>query len=108
MFNENYDSFACASTIKKFAKVIAVIGIVLMILAALAGIILCAIDDDLILIGVIVLVGGFILGFSAMIGAHCMWGFGDIVANTKIAASGASAVGSTVATAIDPEELPEL
>ena len=104
MFNKEYDSFACERAIKGAAKVFYVLGIILMCLGALAFIILASIDDDLILWGVIAFVVAFLLGLCSALSAHLVWGFGDVVANTKKISEGSN----NNTSAIDVNELPEL
>lgn len=80
MFDLNYDQ-NYSSVVKKWAKAIYIIGIVLICLFALVGFVL--LFTKLWLVGLIVAVAGPILGIGAMLSGHLLWGFAEMVEKTQ-------------------------
>ena len=101
MFDKNFNA---EKSIKKWAEAILIAGKVLMGLSALAAFIVLCIDVDLGGVSLIILGGGGIMLISTMFSATMIWGFGDVVGNTKRISTG------TVTEVEQDEdiELPEL
>ena len=102
MFDKNFNA---EKSIKKWAGAILIAGKVLMGLSALAAFIVLCIDAEFLWwVSLIILGGGGIMLISAMFSATMIWGFGDVVGNTKRISTG------TVTEVEQDEdiELPEL
>ena len=110
MFEENVseklfpENFNAEGSIKKWAKTILIAGIVFMVLCVLAAIVLLGVEaEDLWWIALIVLADGLLTLFGASFLSTMVWGFGDVVGNTKRIASGTTAADQNIEA-----ELPEL
>ena len=72
---------------KKIRGLAAVIGWIGMILCVLGGVIGCiaciAVDEDVILVGIGCLLGGFISAFFWWISTWLMYGFGELIVKTS-------------------------
>ena len=83
-FGENYNS---EKTIKKIATIFAYSGFVFAILAVLTAFILLvtAIDmiEDMVWLPIVIVLGGAVVGCGLIIPAHLIWGFGELIENTK-------------------------
>lgn len=67
MFND------IANTLKVFSQLLLVVFIILSLVAFIA---ILAINDELLLVAVIVLIGGIV---SALVGSSCLYGFGELI-----------------------------
>ena len=110
MFEENFsagmfpENFNAEESIKKWARTILIAGIVFMVLCVLAAIVLLGIEaEDFWWISLIVVVDGLLTLFGASFLSTMVWGFGDVVGNTKRIASGTTAAERNIEA-----ELPEL
>ena len=81
MFNKNFNA---ENSIKRWAKAIRIIGSILMGLCVIAAFIVFALDpEDTWWISLIILGGGILTILSSSFSSVLIWGFGDIVGNTK-------------------------
>jgi hypothetical protein len=102
MFENNFNA---EESIKKWAQIIANSGAVWLILCVLAGIIILCLDEYLWWVSLIVLADGILTVILANFFAVMVWGFGDVVGNTKRLSYGAE---PAPVVQQDEPELPEL
>ena len=102
MFKKNFNA---EHAIKQWANALLIIGKVLMWCSVIAAfIVLCCDAEYLWWVSLIILGGGGLALLSCISSATLLWGFGDVVGNTKRISAG------TVTEAMQDEdiELPEL
>ena len=101
-------SFDCEKALKYWAKVIRVAAAVFMGLCGIALLVFLSIDD-LWWIGLVAVADGLLTMAAAAFFSNFVWGFGDLVGNSKRALaqpSGAQAQATAQAAVVD--DLPEL
>ena len=76
MFDSN-EGYNCEESLKRWAKALYVIAIVIMVLCGVIGFFVLLLSPSA--LGLIVIVSGIGAGITSMVGAHLLWGFGDIV-----------------------------
>lgn len=102
MFPKNFNA---EESIKKWASIILYAGLIFLGVCVLVGFVLLCIEaEDFWWISLILLGGGLLTLFTACFLSVMVWGFGDVVGNTKRIASGTTAQ----AEQSDEVELPEL
>ena len=90
MFTENYSA---ENAIKRLAKIVYGVSLIFAGICLLGALIVIGIDAEYLWwIGLLIIVGGALVVAASLISAIFLWGFAEIIANTKKSASGVSAL----------------
>ena len=100
-------SFDCENALKYWARVIRVAAAIFMGLCGISLLVFLCIDD-LWWIGLVALVDGLLTMAAAAFVSHFIWGFGDLVGNSKRALAQTPGVQAQANAQAIADDLPEL
>ena len=100
MFEKNFNAEV---SIKKWANIFRSLGYVFMALCGIAAIVVLCCDADLWWVSLVILGGGGLTLLATSLSSVMIWGFGEVVGNSKKMVSGSNDVPESIEA-----KLPEL